>query len=168
MRWLDVITDSIGTSLSKLWEIVKDREISLVAVHGVAKSWTQQSTGGCDGHAKCGREEPPHVRGQGQKPGGLQARRAAAKRSYPMSEVRGSGREYQTVMAQERPRGATPHPRSGGGGGERPRGDTQRLRSGAAMRGVTQHLRSGVVAGRRYIIPLSPRPRGPGAPREAH
>ena len=61
-----------------------------------------------------GREEPPHVRGQGQKPGGLQARRAAAKRSYPMSEVRGSGREYQTVMAQERPRGATPRPRSGG------------------------------------------------------
>ena len=34
-------------------------------------------------------EEPPHVRGQGQKPGGPHARRAAAKRSYPVSEVRG-------------------------------------------------------------------------------
>ena len=44
--------------------------------------------------AKRGREEPPYVRGQGQKPGGPHARRAAAKRSYPTSEVRGSGREY--------------------------------------------------------------------------
>ena len=39
---------------------------------------------------------------------------AAAKRSYPTSEVRGSGREYQTATAQERPRGATPCLRSGG------------------------------------------------------
>ena len=38
-----------------------------------------------------GREEPPHVRGQGQKPGGPHARRVVAKRSYPTSEVRGSG-----------------------------------------------------------------------------
>ena len=58
-------------------------------------------------------EEPPHVRGQGQKPGGPHAWRAVAKRSYPTSEVRGSGREYQTETAQERPRGATPRPRSG-------------------------------------------------------
>ena len=53
-------------------------------------------------------------RDQGQKPGGPHARRAAAKRSYPTSEVRGSGREYQTATAQEQLRGATLHPRSGG------------------------------------------------------
>ena len=41
----------------------------------------------------------------------------AAKRSYPTSQVRGSGREYQTVTAQGWPSRATPHPRSGGGGG---------------------------------------------------
>ena len=70
--------------------------------------------GGCDDRrAKRGQEEPPHVRSQGQKPGGLHARRAEAKRSYPTSEVRGRGREYQTAMAQEQLRGATPRPRSG-------------------------------------------------------
>ena len=70
--------------------------------------------------AKRGREEPPYVRGQGQKPGGPHARRAAAKRSYPTSEVRGSGEECQTATVQERLRGATPRPRSGGGRKEIP------------------------------------------------
>ena len=80
----------------------------------------------------------------------------------PMSEVRGSGREYQSATAQEPPRGATLPPRSGGGVAERSYPTTLRPRPGATARRsypTSPRTRPGAAAGR-----SNPRPR-PGAAR---
>ena len=70
MRWLDSITDSIGMNLSKLLEIVKDREAWSAAVYRVTKRWTQLSNGTTilsligDWHAKVGSQKTPGVTGK--------------------------------------------------------------------------------------------------------
>ena len=117
------------------------------------------SAGGCARRTKRSREELPHVRGQGQKLGGPQTQRAAAKRSYPTSEGRGSGRECQTVTAQERPRRATPRLRPGAEAGRTPglKGGSQEelphIRGqGQRLGGATLSPRPGAAAGRNNLM----------------
>ena len=92
------------------------------------------------------REELPHVRGQGKKPGGPHARGAAAKKSYRMSEVRYSGQESQAATVQERPRGVTP----ARGKGQQLRGAAKRSYPKSEARGGDQaeqlHVQRAVAA----------------------
>ena len=97
--------------------------------------------GGCDWRAKRRREEPPHVRRQGQKPGGPmpEGRRPRAVTPRPRS-----GAAAQSTRLQRRRNCGEELPRVRGQGGP-PRGDTQRPRSGA-------------VGGRSYPTPPCLRP----------
>ena len=89
---------------------------------------------------------------------------SAAERSYPASKVRGSGRECQAAMAQERPRKATQVP----GQGRRPRGATpcpHAQGQGWQPRGATLSPRPGVVS--RWTNP-TPKARGGGREDQPH
>ena len=88
---------------------------------------------------------------------------APAKRSYPTSKVRGSGREYQTATAQERPRGATLHLRSGGCREEIPS-----VRGQGWQREELLHFRG--RGGGREGLPHAPKPeaRGSGPEGQPH
>ena len=96
----------------------------------LGKAFLSLLAGGCDRCTKHSREELPHIRDQGQKPEGPHAQRAAARRSYATSEIRGSGQECQAGTAQERLRGVT----QVRGQGQQPRGATPHPRPGAAAR----------------------------------
>ena len=108
------------------------------------------------GCTKGGREELPHIRGQGQQPGGPHARRTVAKRTYPTSEVRGSSRECQAANVQKQPRRAT----QVRGQGQRPGGATPRPRSGAAAE--RRYPANKARGGRWEELPHTPTPEARG------
>ena len=72
-----------------------------VCIYSHVSAWMSTCARVC---LSIGREELPHVRGQGQKPGGLHAGGAAAERSYAATEDRGGGRDCQAATAQEQGR----------------------------------------------------------------
>ena len=128
--------------------------------------------GGCDRRTKCSQKELPHVRGQGQKPGGPHAQRAVAKRSYPTSEVRAAAESARLRRRrngrEELPDVGGPGRRGGGGEGSRPRGATQRPRSGGAAE--RRHPASEVSGSGWEEIPhaLKPEARGGGREDQPH
>ena len=144
--WLDLLTVQ-GTLTSLQHHNSKASNLRIQTSLWSSSHQRTSAQGTATGALRCGREDLPHVRGQGQKPGGPHARRAAAKRSYPTSEVRGCSPEFQTATAQEWLRRAT----QVRGQGWWPRGATQCPKPGAVSGRsypTPPCLRSGAVAGR--------------------
>ena len=115
-------------------------------IFSVPAATSALSTGGCDRRTQRGWEELPHIGGQGQKPGRPHARRAAAKRSYPTSKVRGGGWEGL-------PHAPTPEAR---GGSREDQLHAQGAVAEWAQEGLEElspHWRSGRAAVRRYPCP---------------
>ena len=75
---------------------------------------TYRRTGGCDGRARVRLRGATPTPRSGAETGRTPCPKGGGQEELPTSEVRGRGREYQTSTAQERPRGATLRPRSGG------------------------------------------------------
>ena len=117
------------------------------------------------GTLKPGREEPPHVRGQGQKPGGPHARRTVAKRSYPNPRS-GAAAESTKLRRHRNGREELPRVRGQGWGG---RGAAKRRYPASEVRGGGQeeiphapNPRPGAAGRRSYPRRPGPRPRAAG------
>ena len=106
---------SLHGCFSKVQPLLLTLDDGYVLTASMVRSYPRPRSGAEAGRAPCprgsGREELPHVRGQGWQPKGVipcPRSGVAAQRSYPASTVRGCGRECQAVTAQEQLRGATP------------------------------------------------------------